>query len=171
MEKLRMTLKQNIRVLLVLGLIFVSLGGWMLHVRIHPPTDLARNFIPFITGIIGIIIVPAMFFPKKTRAYAYVINGMMVIIGTITMAHFSLARLAENPVTLEAIFLGTILCDIFILFTNFFIGKALFELDLFSAVDAPMRHGRFWRYPNMGWWWVHVATLSTAYMLEFVLWK
>jgi hypothetical protein len=31
-----MTQKQNLRVLLIFSLFFLSLGGWLLHSRIHP---------------------------------------------------------------------------------------------------------------------------------------
>jgi hypothetical protein len=165
-----MTQKNNIRRLLVAGLVFGSLGGWLLHVRIHNPAASAMNLIPFITGLISIIVIPAMFFVKNTRAYAYVINGMFVIIGTITMARVSLLHLPA-VLSIQTIFIGTLLADIFILVTNFMFGKALFELDMLASIDAAVRHGRFWRYPNMGWWWVHLFTLSFAYTMGALLWK
>ena len=162
--------KQNIRLLLIVGLIAVSAGGWLLHIRIHPPAHAAINLLPFITGFIGTIVLPAMFFVKSTRSYAYVINGMFVIIGTITMAHFSLMQLPV-PLTVVTLLVGTLLADILILLTNFLLGKALFELNLFAAIDGKVRHSRFWRYPNMGWWWVHLFTLTLAYTAGNILWK
>ena len=165
-----MTQKQKIRILLIAGLIAASFGGWLLHLRIHPPSADSTNLIPFITGIIGIVIVPILFLMKKTLPYAYIINGFLVIIGTITMAHFSIVHLPEH-ITFQSIFVGTLLADIAILFANFFIGKALFELGMFKVIDAMARKGRFWRYPNMGWWWVHFIALSLVYVLGNVLWK
>jgi hypothetical protein len=165
-----MTQKQNIRLLLVAGLVVVSLGGWLLHVRVHPVSDVATNWIPFITGLISIIILPAMFLSKKTLPYAYIINGMFVIIGTITMAHASVERL-QDGITFATVFVGTLFADIAILWVNFFIGKSIFELEMFRAIDAAVRNGRFFRYPNMGYWGVHVATLSVVYVLGFLLWK
>jgi hypothetical protein len=162
--------KQNIRLLLVAGLAVVSFGGWLLHLRIHPVSTNVTNWIPFITGLIGIVILPAMFLSKKALPYAYILNGMFVIIGTITMAHISIPRLKGN-ISFESIFIGTLLADIAILWVNFFIGKSLFELEMFKAIDAVMRKGRFFRYPNMGYWGVHVAALSVVYVLGFVLWK
>ncbi|MEJ2725671.1 MAG: hypothetical protein P8175_13705 [Deltaproteobacteria bacterium] len=64
--------KQKLRLLLILGLVFVSLGGWVLHGRIHPPSELPLNYIPFIAGLIGMILVPILFLFRKTVAYAYV---------------------------------------------------------------------------------------------------
>jgi hypothetical protein len=165
-----MTQKQNIRLLLVAGLVAVSFGGWLLHVRIHPVSEDLTNWIPFISGLISIIVLPAMFLSKKTLPYAYVLNGMLVIIGSITMAHVSIPRLQGN-VSLETIFVGTLLADIAILWVNFFIGKSLFELEMFKTMDAAARKGRLFRYPNMGWWSVHVAGLTVVYVLGHVFWK
>jgi hypothetical protein len=165
-----MTQKQNIRILLIAGLVAASLGGWLLHLRIHSPGNSPVNFIPFIAGLVSIVILPAMFFSKKTIAYAYVINGMIVIVGVITMGHVSRMRLPDHP-TFAAILLGTLLADIILLLTKFLFGKALFELEMFKAVDASARQGRIWRYPNMGWWCVHLAVLSAVYAAGNLLWK
>lgn len=165
-----MTQKQTIRNLLIAGLVSASLGGWLLHLRIHSPGESPVNLIPFLAGLISIVVLPAMFFSKKTMAYAYVINGMIVLIGVITMGHVSLMRLPDH-VTFAAILLGTLLADIILLFTKFLFGKALFELEMFKSMDASARQGRVWRYPNMGWWGVHLAALSVVYAAGNLLWK
>jgi hypothetical protein len=38
-------------------------------------------------------------------------------------------------------------------------------------MDAAARHGRIWRYPNMGWWWVHLFALSVVYAAGNLLWN
>jgi hypothetical protein len=162
--------KQKIRLLLFAGLFFVSLGGWMLHVRIHPPLKLAAFYVPFFAGLLGIAVVSPMFLFRKTLAYGYVINGMLVIIGTITMTHFSLAHPPED-ITFRTIMLNTLFPDIVILFTNFMLGKALFELEMLKNEETQARQGRFFRYPNMGWWFVHLVALSALYVLGHLLWK
>ena len=151
-------------------MVVVSLGGWLLHVRVHPISDNATNWIPFLTGLAGIIVLPALFLSKKTLPYAYILNGMFVIIGTITMVHVSVPRM-EGIVSLESVFVKSLFADIAILWVNFFIGKSLFELEMFKVMDAAIRKGRFFRYPNMGYWCVHVAALSVVYVLGYVLWK
>jgi hypothetical protein len=165
-----MTQKQNIRNLLIAGLVAASLGGWLLHLRIHSPGDSPVNLIPFIAGLVSIVVLPAMFFSKKTMAYAYVINGMIVIIGAITMGHVSIMRLPDHA-TFAAIMLGTLLADIVLLLTKFLFGKALFELEMFKSMDATARHGRFWRYPNMGWWCVHLVAMTVVYAAGNLLWQ
>ena len=162
--------KQKLRLCLVIALFLVSLGGWLLHVRIHPPSKLAINYIPFVAGLLGMTAVPAMFLFKRTAAYAYVLNGILVIIGTVTMTHFSLAHSPEQ-ITFAAILSRTLLPDILVLFTNFLLGKALFELELLRSEDTLGRRGRFFRYPNTGWWLVHLFALSATYVLGHLLWK
>jgi hypothetical protein len=53
-EESGMVQKQKIRVLLVVGLFFISLGGWLLHMRIHPISKLALNWVPFVAGLISV---------------------------------------------------------------------------------------------------------------------
>ena len=161
--------KEKIGTWMVAGFFFVSLGGWLLHVRIHPPSKLPLNFIPFLAGLIGFVVLPIMFWIRRTIAYAYTINGMLVIIGTITMAHFSLAH-PPDQITASSILTKTLFSDILILFVNFMIGKGLFELQLLTKPDMEARHGRFLRYPNLGWWILHLVLMSVVYALGRALW-
>jgi hypothetical protein len=165
-----MVQKQKIRLLLVAALFFISLGGWMLHMRIHPISKLAVNWVPIVAGLIGVTAVPVMFLFRRLLAYAYVINGMLVIIGIITMSHFSFAHPPEQ-IRFQTLIMGTLFADILILFTNFMLGKSIFELEMFKTEDTPTRHKRFFRYPNMGWWFVHLFALSALYVLGHFLWK
>ncbi|MFQ3675429.1 MAG: hypothetical protein SNJ64_02670, partial [Endomicrobiia bacterium] len=84
-----MTKKEYIKILLIIGLVFISLGGWFLHMRVHPANTDKINYIPYISGILSVFIIPCLFMFVKTTPYAYLINGMIVIIGTITMVHYS----------------------------------------------------------------------------------
>ncbi|MEK6645687.1 MAG: hypothetical protein AABY84_03310 [Candidatus Firestonebacteria bacterium] len=159
-----MTQKQNVRIVLISGLFFISLGGWFLHLRIHPPFEESQHLIPFISGIISVLAIPVLFFYTKTTQYAYVINGMLVIIGTITMAHFSLLNLPE-VITPSNLILKTTLPDIILLFGKFAFGKAIFELDIMNTSSELKRKDRFFRYPNMGWWLLHLIAISIVYIV------
>lgn len=165
-----MNRKQIIKLTLITGLVFLSLGGWLLHLRVHPPLAQAYNLIPFISGVISIIIVPLLFWSRSTVQYAYVTNGMLVILGTITMAHFSILTLSF-PISLESLFFKTMFPDIAILWGNFAIGKALFDLELLSTDKDVVPKGRYFRYPNTGWWLVHLLAWSAVYALGNILWK
>lgn len=165
-----MTKKQNVKIILLSALFLVSLGGFLLHLRIHQPTARTANYVPFISGILSVIIIPAMFMFRSTTAYAYVINGMLAIIGTITMAHYSLGGLFSISAA-QDIFLKTTMPDIFVLWGKFALGKAIFDFET-SASNLDMPHkGRFIRYPNMGWWLVHLVFLSLLYAIGNVFWK
>jgi len=165
-----MTIRTYIKTTLLLGLIVISLGGWMLHLRIHPISKNSSNILPFLSGILSVIIVPLLFSRKKTMSYGYVLNGFLVIVGTIAMTHFSVMNRPES-LSVESILLKTTLPDIIVLWTNFFIGKAIFDLEL-SGYDAGRnKAGIAYRYPNTGWWLVHLAGAGTVYVLGSLLWR
>ena len=115
------------------------------------------------------MIVPLLFYYRQT-AYAFVINGFLVILGTITMAHFSIAT-HSGPWTLNGLIFKTMLPDILMLWGNFAFGKALFDLELMNTAADVVPKGRYWRYPNNGWWLVHLIAWSAVYALGAILWK
>jgi hypothetical protein len=163
--------KDYLRVILILAIFFLALGGWLLHLRIHPIARDAENWIPAIAGFISVFVIPVLFIFRSTISFAYLFNGMTVIIGTITMVHFTL----ENPPqvwTLETILFGTLFADIMVLWGKFTLGKALFEMDsVMNQPDGSRRTGRFFRFPNMGFWFVHLVTLTAIYMIGRYFWK
>jgi hypothetical protein len=165
-----MTIRTYVKSILLIGLFTLSLGGFLLHSRIHPVTKEAVNLIPAICGVLGILVVPVLFSFKKTIAYGYVINGFAVIIGTITMAHYSIAHW-PNPTTVQAVLLNTTLADILILWGKFFIGKSIFDLEFFGYDASKEKKGKTYRYPNIGWWLVHLAAVSIVYYLGNILWR
>jgi hypothetical protein len=156
---------------LILAIFLLALGGWLLHLRIHPIAKDAENYIPLIAGFISVFAIPVLFIFRSTISFAYLLNGMTVIIGTIAMTHFSIEKFPQKW-TLQTIFLETLLADIIMLWGKFAVGKALFELELaVNQPEAPMRSGRFFRFPNMGFWFVHVVTLTVVYMIGMYFWK
>ena len=127
------------RVLLA-ALFFIALGGFMLHYRIHPVwvldkatgsllfsgTNLLSNLFP----LVDVVVVTLLFAFRRTAAYGFLLNGLIVIYGTIFMAHFSLAQLGGKSLPIEAWILKSTLPDIAILWGDFFVGKALYDLHL-----------------------------------------
>lgn len=163
--------KDYLRVTLILAIFCLALGGWLLHLRIHSIAKDAENFIPAVAGLISVIIIPVLFMFRSTISFAYLLNGMTVIIGTITMAHFSF----ENPPkewTMQTILFGTLLADIILLWGKFAVGQALFDMEsTMQHPDAPVRSGRFFRFPNMGFWLAHLVTLTAVYLIGKYFWK
>jgi hypothetical protein len=163
--------KEYLRLTLIMAIFFLALGGWLLHLRIHPIAKDAENYIPAVAGFISVIIIPLLFIFRATTPFAYLLNGMTVIIGSITMAHFSI----KNPPplwTLQTILLGTLLADIVMLWGKFAIGKAIFEMEItINHPEDTVRSGRFFRFPNMGFWLAHAVTLTVVYIIGNYFWK
>lgn len=162
--------KKMVKITLIACLFFIALGGWFLHIRIHPLVKNADNVIPLISGIISVFCIPLLFWFDSKVALAYIINGFLVIIGTITMAHFSIVNF-KGPAAPVNIILNSTFADISILWGKFAIGKALFDLQYLKSDKDMAPKGRFFRYPNMGWWWAHLFVLAAVYSLGNVFWK
>lgn len=145
----------------ILALLLLSLGGWMLHFRIHPISANPSNLVPFFFGLAGIVVIPQLFNHKKTVIIAYLFNGAGVIIGAIVMAAFSVSALPD-PLTLTGIFFKTTLADILILFPKLFIGQMI--LSHFY----PEGLGRMF---TLGWWVRHFFYFSIAFSLGHFLWR
>jgi len=165
-----MNRKKMIKGTLLFGLFFLALGGWLLHLRIHPLAKGQFYLIPFISGIVSSIFLPFLFCFRPTLAWGYIINGFLAIIGTITMTQFSILNF-KGPVSLENIILNSTLADIAILWGKFTLGKALFDLEFLKSDTDTASKGRFFRYPNMGWWWVHLFAVALVYALGKIFWK
>jgi len=155
---------------LIICLFFLALGGWLLHLRIHPLTRDVDNAIPLISGILSVFCLPFLFWFDSTVTAAYILNGFLVIIGTLLMAQFSIVHF-DGPLTLKNIILNSTFADISILWGKFAIGKALFDLQHLKSDQDLAKKGRFFRYPNMGWWWVHLFALAGVYTLGNLFWK
>jgi hypothetical protein len=165
-----MTIRGYVRSTLFASLIALAVGGFFLHLRIHPFPQHSSKLVPFISGILSIVLVPALFSSKKTISYGYVLNGMLVILGTVTMASFSLAA-RPNPLSVQALLLKTTLADIALLWGKFFVGMALFYLEIYGYDSNQAKRGISYRYPNFGWWLIHLVVIATVYALGHALWR
>lgn len=165
-----MNRKKTIKLSLISILFLLGLGGWFLHLRVHPIVKDEENFIPFVIGIISVLFLPFLFWFRKTITLAYIINGFFAIIGTIMMAHFSIIHFKVS-VNIVNILLSTTFADILILWGKFVTGKAIFDLEFLKTDTDNLIKGRFLRYPNMGWWWIHLFALSIVYILGNTFWK
>jgi len=101
----------------ILALFLISLGGLLLHLRIHWPPKEVSVWLPAIFGVVTTFVLPFMFNSAKTIAWAYLINLAAVIVGTIAMAIFSLENW-QGSVTIKGLVLQTTLADILILWAK-----------------------------------------------------
>ena len=165
-----MTIKTYIRSILLGALVALALAGFIVHARIHLIAQNPSFIVPFVAGILSIAVIPALFWFKKTIAYGYVLNGFLCIIGTVTMGHFAIAHWSA-PASRPDVLLKSMLIDILIVWGKFFIGKALFELETFGYDPNRPKAGITYRYPNMGWWLIHLAAVSLVYYLGNRFWS
>ncbi len=165
-----MTMRTYVRSTLLGALIILSLTGFMIHTHVHFIAQNLSFITPIVAGILSIIVVPILFWSKETLAYGYVLNGFLCIIGTVTMAHFAIARWSA-PTSPPDILLRGMVIDILIVWGKFLVGKALFELETFGYAPDRPKAGISYRYPNMGWWLIHLTVISLVYFLGHLLWR
>jgi|OpeIllAssembly_1097287.scaffolds.fasta_scaffold667243_2 hypothetical protein len=131
---------------LLSALFLLALSGLLLHLRIHyfmvpdklhpgefifDGTKLLASLLP----LIDVIVVTALFMSRKTAVYGYLLNGLIVIYGTILMAHYSIAEIAAKLIPFPAMILKSTLPDIGIAWADFFVGKALYDLYMKSISE------------------------------------
>jgi len=126
---------------LLTALFLLALSGLLLHLRIHyfmVPDRLhpgetvldSTKLLAALLPLIDVFIVTALFISRRTAVYGYLLNGLIVIFGTILMAHFSIAEMSAKAIPLQAMVLKSTLPDIGIAWVDFFIGKALYDLHM-----------------------------------------
>jgi hypothetical protein len=124
---------------LLLTLFLLALAGLLLHYRIHNFMVHDRihpevvhfdgtKFLSFIFPLADVFLVTFLFMRRDTAAYAYLLNGLIVIYGTVFMAHFSIAEITAKSVPMGDWILKSTLPDITIAWADFLAGKALYDL-------------------------------------------
>jgi len=110
-------------------LICISLGGILLHYRIHPPAQNASNWVPLLLGLITCVILPFMFCCPKGAKWAYLINLATVVIGIIMMTHYSIEAFAkmEGSITLNMMIFQSTLADNIILLAKLFPAQRILQ--------------------------------------------
>jgi hypothetical protein len=110
--------------MLTQAFVLLSVGGLMLHIRIHPPAASLFNWIPVAFGAVNILLLPLLFRRADTAPYAFMLCCITVIAGTIGMAYFSIVEWKE-PVTLYNVLFKSTLADIIILAVKVPLGYVL----------------------------------------------
>jgi hypothetical protein len=123
---------------LLISLLVLSVSGLLLHFRIHNfmvhdkiHPEIVRfdgtKFLSFIFPLFDAVVVTALFMSKRTCVFGYLLNGIIVIYGTVFMAHYSIAEFSAKAVPAGEWFLKSTLPDIGIAWGDFFVGKALYD--------------------------------------------
>ena len=124
---------------LLLGALFLmALAALMLHLRIHPflapdksnpgtlffrPSFVAASLLP----LLDVVLVTLLFSSRRTAVYGHLLNGLIVIYGTVLMAHFSIAALAPQSLSPLNWIMKSTLPDIALAWADFFVGAALYR--------------------------------------------
>ena len=130
-----------IRKALLAILLLLALSGLMLHYRIHSfmVPDITHpgafqfdrtRFLSFIFPLIDVIVVTLLFTSRKTVVYGYLLNGLIVIYGTVFMGHYSIAEIYAKSLPSSVWLLKSTLPDIGIAWADFFAGKVLYDLTM-----------------------------------------
>lgn len=159
-------IKKEIR-LPIFAIILLSLGGWLLHARVHPISFDPANpgnpalIVPYIAGLLGIIAAPLLLNYRGTFVIGYLINGMSVVIGSIGMATLSLTR-PPSPLTFTSILTGTMLSSILLLIPKLFLGQMV------MLHYHPNGMGRLF---TAFWWTRHFIYLGAIFALGHFIWR
>ncbi|MFP4250913.1 MAG: ferric reductase-like transmembrane domain-containing protein, partial [Armatimonadota bacterium] len=116
------------------ALVLMSAGGFLLHVRIHPPGETAFNWIPIVVTLFNIFVLPVLFNHRTTAPAAYALNWATVIVGTVAMAFFSVAN-PEGEMTFTRFFTHTTFPDIVILAARIPLGEIIIAYWRSTAPD------------------------------------
>jgi len=156
---------------LLLTLFLLSLGGLLLHLRIHTPWHEGKIMMPYalasLCNLISLLLVVVFFARKETAELGYLLNGLTVILGIILMSQLSLQSWSAGLPWYAAL-LNTTLGDSFILLGKFMAGKALFELYHPERVANNWKFPQSFRFLNVGWWALHFILIITVYSIGHV---
>lgn len=152
-------MKKHLKNVLILVLFLLSLSGLLIHSRVHPFASKPYGMVPFASGLLSVIVLPILFYFRKTIHLANLMNGFTAILGTITMVHFSLVK-------------APLIADLLFLWAKFCVGTVIFSMEIYNLESESKFPGwRYIRYPNMGFWYVHLAVWGLVYYLGNLLWR
>lgn len=129
----------------LLALFLLAISGLLLHLRIHPFLILDKasgayifdstHFLATLLPSFDVVFVTLFFLSRKTAVYGYLLNGLIVVYGTILMGHLSIHEMIVKNLPIQALILKSTLPDIGIAWADFFVGKVLYDLYMNGAID------------------------------------
>jgi len=157
---------------LILALVFLSLGGLLLHLRIHPVFEDGvlewEYLIPPAFGLLTVILLPFLFWRKDTADLAYLLAGVSVIFGIIIMSHLSIVNW-QGGITIFKVLFTTTLADSLMLLSKFFVARAIFNGYYPERTTLNYKFPQNFRFLFDGWWLPHFIAIGTVYSLGVVL--
>jgi hypothetical protein len=131
---------RTMRHLLLTALVLMATGALYLHLRVHPflapdksnpgqtlfmGSFMAASFF----ALLDLVVVSLLFTTRRTAVYGFVLNGMVVIFGTVLMTHFSIVKLSVAPSQPWYLLLfKSTLPDIALAWADFLVAATLYHL-------------------------------------------
>jgi hypothetical protein len=125
---------------LILAFFLLSLGGLILHARIHPPLQSLFNWIPLFFTLVNALCLPFLFNRQDTVPYAYLFTWATVAAGTAGMAYFSIDNW-NMPVTPANIVMKSTFPDILILWSKIFLAHKILRFHWPEGVVVKWERG------------------------------
>ncbi|UCH08471.1 MAG: hypothetical protein JSV55_05735 [Deltaproteobacteria bacterium] len=125
---------------LIWAFFLISLGGLLLHVRIHPPANSLFNWIPAAFGAANAFVLPFLFNGRATAPWGYLITWVTVATGTVTMTYYSAANWSL-PLTVKTVMLYSTLPDIIILWAKVFLAHKILRFHWPNGVHLERGRG------------------------------
>ena len=141
---------RTMRHLLFTALVLMATGALYLHLRVHPflvpdkvnpgQTLFMGSFVAAsLFSLLDLVVVSLLFTRRLTAVYGYLLNGMIVIFGTVLMTHFSIGKLSVDPsLPLYLLLFRSTLPDIALAWADFLVAATLYHLWQREPV-APQR--------------------------------
>jgi hypothetical protein len=123
---------------LLVALVLLAAAALALHYLAHPilvpdaehpgqqlfrGSFVAASLLP----LIDLVVVTALFTRRSTAPLAFLLNGVLVIYGTVLMGHFGIVGLTTPTPKPVSWVLRSMIIDLAIVWVDFLIGKALFD--------------------------------------------
>ena len=116
-------MQQSVK-LLIIAHICISLGGFLIHLRLHPPGQSLYFWWAAPVSAFSVIVLPFLFAGRSTVGWGYMLNAGTVLIGLVGMAYFSVLK-AVWPMTLSFIFRDSLLPYMFVLLAKLAIAHVI----------------------------------------------
>ena len=136
----------KVRRILLLCLFLMALGAGGLHLKYHPPFEelenpgeyvpVFRNIFAFGCALTDIFLVTFLFSRKKTAAWGYLLNGMLIIYGTVIMTQYGWLQVHYREGALLNYILHPTLPYLSVAWADFFAGAVLYKLWFVSEPES-----------------------------------
>jgi len=126
-----MTYLAKFRPILLLTMCLLAAVAFVAHLRMHPPLSggdiYPDGWAAAILTFVDMTLVTWLFARKRTAAWGYLLNGMIVIYGTVFMTHFGWTKVHHQGAALSDYIFHPTSLDVTMAWIDFFLGTILYR--------------------------------------------